>query len=214
MSMTKFSGAGPIMAGLAATTEGVRDNPFAGLKKGDDIGGSPAKPAEQIGQTRWHEREGALYLIRDVFDGEPYKRGSRLLRCEYGTQGDDGVVAWTPCEEGVEFAAISPFAKQFAAPAKPAAPKPSPLVPGILQRDMDALQYINATRQLQQRQLSQPNPFAGWLPSQQTKNPPIGREQNPLNQQAQSIGSIGSLGATQQRQNAYGSFRPDKASDA
>lgn len=51
-------------------------------------------------QSRCYERDGAVYLIRDV--------GPRM-GCEYAVRGDDDVVEWKPCAEGVAFTDIEPL---------------------------------------------------------------------------------------------------------
>lgn len=76
--------------------------------------------SELYGEMRFHPFEGKTYVIRDVFlanGAEPYRRGSRFVRCDYATcvhrslDDDSGRhgVKWTPCAEGAEFADIQPL---------------------------------------------------------------------------------------------------------
>lgn len=58
-----------------------------------------------VAGERWYVWSKCAYVIRDHFNGE-----GKFVRCEYGTRMLDGGIAWKPCEEGVEFADIEPFA--------------------------------------------------------------------------------------------------------
>lgn len=60
-----------------------------------------------IGETRRYWQNGDLYVIRDVWKQK--RPVHRLARCEYATSNPNGSKKWTPCIEGVEFAAIEPL---------------------------------------------------------------------------------------------------------
>ena len=57
-------------------------------------------------KVRRYWRDGALYVIRDV-----WRRGEarRLMRCEYAVSNPNGSKKWLACVEGVEFATIQPL---------------------------------------------------------------------------------------------------------
>ena len=55
-------------------------------------------------------RDGALFVVRDVWQRAPERPGGvRLMRCEYAVRNPNGSKRWERCVEGVEFAAILPL---------------------------------------------------------------------------------------------------------
>ena len=61
-------------------------------------------------RSRRFWRDGALYVLRDVWQRDPERMtGKRLMRCEYAVRNPNGSKRWERCYEGVEFSEIAPY---------------------------------------------------------------------------------------------------------